>query len=223
MMESGDFFVTEGGQEDVTGAEVPRDGIMNIRFVTVDGEFIAGGDYFLPEGIQNMSILEQYVPEGYKKMESGDFVVTWGGQEDVTVEKIAKDVIMNIRFVTVDGEFIAGGDYFLAEGIQNMSILEQYVPEGYKMMESGDFFVTEGGQEDVTVEKINNDVIMKIRFVLADGTFVGGGDYFLPEGVQNLSILEQYVPVGYEMAETGDFMVTDGGSRDVRVEKLDDT
>src|SRR5699024_2765603 len=142
---------------------------------------------------------------------------------DVTVQEIQSDVIMNSRSVPDDGTLIAGGDYFLAEGIQNMSILEQYVPEGYKMMESGDFFVTEGGQEDITVEKINNDVIMKIRFVLADGTFVGGGDYFLPEGVQNLSILEQYVPVGYEMAETGDFMVTDGGSRDVRVEKLDDT
>ena len=143
---------------------------MKIRFVLADGTFIAGGDYFLPEGIQNMSILEQYVPEGYKMMESGDFFVTEGGQEDITVEKINKDVIMKIRFVLADGTFIAGGDYFLPEGIQNMSILEQYVPEGYKMMESGDFFVTEGGQEDITVEKINKDVIMKIRFVLADGT-----------------------------------------------------
>ena len=87
-------------------------------------------------------------------------------------EKISTDVIMNIRFVTVDGEFVAGGDYFLPEGIQNMSILEQYVPEGYKMMESGDFTVTADGQEDITVEKISEDVIMNIRFVLADGTFV---------------------------------------------------
>ncbi len=86
---------------------------MNIRFVLADGTFVAGGDYFLPEGIQNMSILEQYVPEGYKMMESGDFTVTAGGQEDITVEKISEDVIMNIRFVTVDGEFVAGGDYFL--------------------------------------------------------------------------------------------------------------
>src|SRR5699024_8593190 len=182
MLESGDFFVTEGGQEDVTVEKIAFAARRSSGLVTVDGEFIAGGDYFLPEGIQNMSILEQYVPEGYKMMESGDFFVTEGGQEDVTVEKIAKDVIMNIRFVTVDGEFIAGGDYFLPEGIQNMSILEQYVPEGYKMMESGDFFVTEGGQEDITVEQINKDVIIKIRFVLADGTFIARGDYLLPAG-----------------------------------------
>ena len=68
---------------------------------------------------------------------------------------------MNIRFVLADGTFIAGGDYFLPEGIQNMSILEQYVPAGYKMMESGDFFVTKGGQEDITVEKINETVVVE--------------------------------------------------------------
>ena len=220
MAETGDFMVTDGGSRDVRVEKLDDTVIMNIRFVLADGTFVGGGDYFLPEGIQNMSILEEYVPEGYKMMESGDFFVTEGGQEDVTVEKIAKDVIMNIRFVTVDGEFIAGGDYFLPEGIQNMSILEQYVPEGYKMMESGDFFVTEGGQEDITVEKINKDVIMKIRFVLADGTFIAGGDYFLPEGIQNMSILEEYVPEGYKMMESGDFFVTEGGQEDITVEKI---
>src|SRR5699024_12069197 len=131
---------------------------------------------------QNMSILEQYVAEGSKMLESGDFFVTEGGQEDVTVEKIAFAARRSSGLVTVDGEFIAGGDYFLPEGIQNMSILEEYLPEGYKMMESGDFFVTEGGQEDITVEQINKDVIIKIRFVLADGTFIARGDYLLPAG-----------------------------------------
>ena len=69
---------------------------------------------------------------------------------------------------------------------------------------------------DVTCSgEAENLVTMKIRFVLRDGTFISGGDYFLPEGVQNLSILEPYVPEGYQMAESGDFMVTAGGSRDV--------
>ena len=223
MTVSGDFTVTAGGQEDITVEKISEDVIMNIRFVTVDGEFVAGGDYFLPEGIQNMSILEQYVPEGYKMMESGDFTVTAGGQEDITVEKINKDVIMNIRFVLADGTFVAGGDYFLPEGIQNMSILEQYVPEGYKMMESGDFTVTAGGQEDITVEKISEDVIMNIRFVTVDGEFVAGGDYFLPEGIQNFEILEQYLPEGFKLMEFGDFFVTDGGKEDVTVEEIKST
>src|SRR5699024_9503101 len=101
-------------------------------------------------------------------------------------------VIMTIRFVLADGTFVGGGDYFLPKGVQNLSILEQYVPVGYEMAETGDFMVTDGGSRDVRVEKLDDTFIMNIRFVLADGTFVGGGDYFLPGGRQRLDILYQY-------------------------------
>ena len=222
LAETGDFMVEEGGQLDVVVEKISTDVIMKIRFVTRDGEFVAGGDYFLPEGVQNLSILEDIVPEGYQMTETGDFMVEEGGSRDVTVEKVGEttDVIMNIRFVTRDGEFVAGGDYFLPEGVQNYSILEDLVPEGYQMTVSGDFMVEAGTSLDVTIEKISTDVIMNIRFVTRDGTFVAGGDYFLPEGVQNLSILEDLVPTGYRMTETGDFMVEAGTSRDVTIELI---
>ena len=222
LAETGDFMVEEGGQLDVVVEKISTDVMMKIRFVTRDGEFVAGGDYFLPEGVQNLSILEDIVPEGYQMTETGDFMVEEGGSRDVTVEKVGEttDVIMNIRFVTRDGEFVAGGDYFLPEGVQNYSILEDLVPEGYQMTVSGDFMVEAGTSLDVTIEKISTDVIMNIRFVTRDGTFVAGGDYFLPEGVQNLSILEDLVPTGYRMTETGDFMVEAGTSRDVTIELI---
>ena len=222
LAETGDFMVEEGGQLDVVVEKISTDVIMKIRFVTRDGEFVSGGDYFLPEGVQNLSILEDIVPEGYQMTETGDFMVEEGGSRDVTVEKVGEttDVIMNIRFVTRDGEFVAGGDYFLPEGVQNYSILEDLVPEGYQMTVSGDFMVEAGTSLDVTIEKISTDVIMNIRFVTRDGTFVAGGDYFLPEGVQNLSILEDLVPTGYRMTETGDFMVEAGTSRDVTIELI---
>ena len=225
MTVSGDFMAEKNGKLEIGVEKVMADTdvIMNIAFKTADGTFVAGGDYFVPAGVQNYSVLEQYVPEGYEMTVSGDFMAEDGGKLVVNIEKISTDVIMNIRFVTVDGEFVAGGDYFLPEGIQNMSILEKYVPEGYKMMESGDFTVTAGGQEDITVEKINKDVIMNIRFVLADGTFVAGGDYFLPEGIQNFEILEQYLPEGFKLMEFGDFFVTDGGKEDVTVEEIKST
>ena len=227
MLTSGDFFVVEGGHLDVTVQKIQRDVIMNIRFVTRDGTFVAGGDYFLPEGVQNLSILEDLVPTGYRMTETGDFMVEAGTSRDVTIELIPTEVIMNIQFWDNDsGEVVAGGDYFVPmdeDGIQNYSVLQQYVPEGYEMLTSGDFFVVEGGHLDVTVQKIQRDVIMNIRFVLADGTFIAGGDYFLPEGIQNMSILEQYVPAGYKMMESGDFFVTEGGQEDITVEKINET
>ena len=70
------------------------------------------------------------------------------------------------------------------------------MPAGYKMTVSGDFTAEAGGKLEVNVEKImaDTDVIMNISFETADGTFVAGGDYFVPAGVQNYSVLEQYVP-----------------------------
>lgn len=69
----------------------------------------------------------------------------------------SETVVMNIRFM--DGDtFVAGGDYTLPEGVQNYSILTQYVPEGYRMTVSGDFMVTAGGKLDVPVEKISTPV-----------------------------------------------------------------
>ena len=227
MTVSGDFMVEAGTSLDVTIEKISTDVIMNIRFVTRDGTFVAGGDYFLPEGVQNLSILEDLVPTGYRMTETGDFMVEAGTSRDVTIELIPTEVIMNIQFWDNDsGEVVAGGDYFVPvdeDGIQNYSVLQQYVPEGYEMLTGGDFFVVEGGHLDVTVQKIQRDVIMNIRFVLADGTFIAGGDYFLPEGIQNMSILEQYVPAGYKMMESGDFFVTEGGQEDITVEKINET
>ena len=191
---------------------------MNIRFVLADGTFVGGGDYFLPEGVQNLSILEQYVPVGYEMAETGDFMVTDGGSRDVRVEKLDDTVIMNIRFVLADGTFIAGGDYFLPEGIQNMSILEQYVPEGYKMMESGDFFVTDGGQEDITVEKIAEPDTQSVTVTYWDTTNDKqvGESFTVAVAADatnlNTSVLTN-VPEGYELVWTGDLAIENGAVR----------
>ena len=202
-------------------AKIDTDVIMNIQFWDNDtGEVVAGGDYFVPmdeDGIQNYSILQQYVPEGYEMLTGGDFFVVEGGHLDVTVQKIQKNVPMTIRFVLVDGTVVSSDEYSLPEGIQNMSILEQYVPAGYKMMESGDFFVTEGGQEDITVEKINETVTVSVAFKNEWGFVVGGGYYIVPAGEQDVSVLAQYVPAGYVLDEEGTINFVDGQHYDISV------
>ncbi|MBE5038323.1 hypothetical protein INF35_11050 [Subdoligranulum sp. DSM 109015] len=193
----------------------PTTVIMTIRFMDGD-EFVAGGDYFLPEGVQNYSVLEQYLPDGYKLSVSGDFMVAEGTSLDVRVEKIVKDVIMNIRFM--DGDtFVSGGDYFLPEGVQNYSVLEQYVPVGYQMSVSGDFMVAEGTSLDVRVEKVNDAIIVNIAFVDPYGNVIAGGDYFVPAGVQNRQVLDRYVPQGYKQAVTGDILFEAGEHYDINL------
>ena len=225
MTASGDFMAEADATLAINVEKIaPEAVIMNIQFKCGD-EVIAGGDYFVPAGVQNYSVLEQYVPTGYRMTVSGDFMAEQNGKLEIGVEKVMADtdVIMNIAFKTADGTFVAGGDYFVPAGVQNYSVLEQYVPEGYEMTVSGDFMAEDGGKLVVNIEKISTDVIMNIRFVTVDGTFVAGGDYFLPEGIQNMSILEQYVPEGYKMVESGDFTVTAGGQEDVTVEEIKST
>ena len=201
----------------------PAEVAMKIRFM--DGEtFVSGGDYFLPEGVQNYSILEEYVPEGYKMSVSGDFMVAAGTSLDVPVEKLVENAIVNIRFMDGD-EFIAGGDFFF-EKDASVKFGDLALPEGYELdseknnAESG-FVARDGAQIIVHVKKISTTGIMNIRFM--DGeTFVAGGDYFLPLGVQNYSVLTKYVPEGYRMCVAGDFMVTDGGKLNVPVEKIEE-
>ena len=221
MTVSGDFYAKDGEKLVVNIEKIQKSIIMNIQFM-YEGEAIAGGDYYVLAGVQNYSVLEQYVPEGYKMTVSGDFFAEEGGKLEVNVDKIQKDVVMNIQFKDGD-KVIAGGDYFVPEGIQNYSVLEKYVPEGYEMTVSGDFFAEEGSSLVVSVIKKNTDVTMNIVFRDADGNSVGGGDYTIPAGVQNYSVLEQYVPEGYVIAESGDFFAEDGTHMDVRVEKEDKT
>ena len=176
---------------------------MKVQFVDETGTVVGGGDYFLPEGVQNYSVLSQYVPVGYQMTTTGDFMVEEGGSIQVDVEKIQKDVILNVQFVDENGTVVAGGDYFVPEGINNYSILEQYLPAGYEMTVSGDFN-TANGPLTVSVKKIVTSKTINVVFLDEAGNNLGGGDYIVDpdgDGVANYSELP--LPEGYKLKETG--------------------
>ena len=217
MTVSGDFTAAEGLKLDVNIKKSSSDVVMNVVF-KYNGEVIKGGDYFLPKGVQNYSILEDLVPEGYVMSESGDFTVVENGFITINLDRVDKNIIMNVVFR--DGDIaIAGGDYTLLEGIHNYTDLAQYVPEGYEMTVSGDFYAREGSNLIVNVAKKDKPCIMNVRFMDRD-KFVAGGDYTLLEGINSYSVLSQYVPEGYKMTVSGDFMATEGGHLDVSIEKI---
>ena len=194
---------------------------MNIQFK--DGaEAVAGGDYTVPAGVQNYSVLEQYVPEGYKMMTSGDFYAEAGGKLVVNIEKIATDVTMNIQFKDGD-EVVAGGDYTVPAGVQNYSVLTQYVPAGYQMTASGDFYAEDGGKLVVNIEKIAVSSTINVVFVDENGNNLGGGDFTVDadgDGIFNLS--ELTVPEGYALTVAGDQFVKDyvGETKVLTVKKI---
>ncbi|WP_205142350.1 hypothetical protein, partial [Faecalicoccus pleomorphus] len=176
-------------------------------------------------GVQNYSVLQQYVPAGYQMTTTGDFYAEQGGKLVVNIEKIISNVTMNIRFVDKAGSFIGGGDYTLPEGVQNYSILQQYVPEGYKMTVSGDFMVVAGGSEEITVESEYDGTILNFVFVDANGNNVGSGDVIVDEdkdGIFNWKEVNDIVPEGYQLDLSGDAFVGDyiGNSNTIAVSKI---
>ena len=210
----GDFMAEEGGKLVIN---VQKMATMNIQFKDGD-EVIAGGDYTIPAGVQNYTVLQEYVPEGYEMTTTGDFMAEEGGKLVVNIEKISTTVTMNIQFKAGD-EVIAGGDYTVPAGVQNYTVLQEYVPEGYEMTTTGDFMAEEGGKLVVNIEKISTTVTMNIQFKAGDEV-IAGGDYFVPAGVQNYAILQQYVPDGYQMTVSGDFMAEEGGKLVITIEKI---
>lgn len=130
-----------------------------------------------------------------------------GGDISITaniVSNESSDVIMNIRFMYGD-EFVAGGDYFIPEGVQNYSILEKYVPEGYRMAVSGDFMAVNGGKLDVPLEKIDAETVPVTIQYFHGKDLVKEVHREMTEGVHSYRELEQDVPEGYTMAVAGDF------------------
>ena len=152
------------------------------------------------------------VPEGYKAETVGDFSTKDYADTalQVTVDKIAKASVVKAAAGTV----VAGGDYFVdADGDGVFNVSELPVPEGYKPMVLGDFFVADYKDcpLQIKVEKIAKESIVKIQFVDAEtDEVVAGGDYFVDadgDGIFNHTEVLEWVPEGYELQEFGDFQV----------------
>lgn len=203
--------------------ETRKDVIMKVQFVDENGTVVAGGDYFVPEGINNYSILEQYLPAGYEMTVSGDFN-TANGPLTVSVKKIVTSKTINVVFFDEAGNNLGGGDYIVdpdGDGVANYSELS--LPEGYKLKETGDFFVEDGGKYTVVLDKIVDGTVANVIFVDEAGNNLGGGDYRVDldnDGVANYS--ELALPAGYELIETGDFFVKDfeGKTTTITLQKI---
>ena len=87
----------------------------------------------------------------------------------MVVEKGDLSSIVKVQFVDAENNdvVLAGGDYFVdadGDGIFNVNELTEWLPEGYKPMVLGDFFVADYKDcpLQIKVEKIAKESIVKI-------------------------------------------------------------
>ena len=204
-----------------------RETVLHITFETQDGEvvgtktvsttsqgadgecwtFMLGTDFDLPEGYK--------LAEGVDQITNIQIPFGSTGGFTMIVEKEDKSSIVKAQFVDEAGVVLAGGDYFVdadGDGIFNVNELTEWLPEGYKPMVLGDFFVADYKDcpLQIKVEKIAKESIVKIQFVDEAGVVLAGGDYFVDadgDGIFNHTEVLEWVPEGYELQEFGDFQV----------------
>lgn len=197
--------------------------IASVQFIDADGNYAGGGDYFLPAGVQNLSILSQYVPEGYTLAEAGDFYVEAGGVYQAKVNKAVEEVegtIINVTFVDEEGNNLGGGDYFVDlddDGIANYSELQ--LPEGYELIQTGNFFVDANNPYTITLHKVQTHEVeqdtatLVVKYV-KEGTneVVGEDEAYTADGVKgevHTFTVDLKAPKGYELVEDEDSLSLD--------------
>ena len=153
------------------------------------------------------------IPEGYELATLGDVNIGYGALVELRKTETASDVIMNIQFKDGD-EVVAGGDYTVPAGVQNYSVLEKYVPEGYKMTVSGDFMAEEGGHLVVSIERISTEAadtkdVAITYYIPEEGRYVAGEAVTVAADANNVNTTTLAdIPEGYEVVWTGDVQVT---------------
>ena len=167
--------------------------IIHVTFKSEGGKDLGGGDFFVDadgDGVFNYS--ELTLPEGYELIETGDTFVDTDKTYEITLHKTNPGTIINVVYVDENGNNVGGGDYFVDmddNGIANFSELD--VPEGYKLVVTGDFFVADytGQTNEIKVEKIQKGTIINVVFEDRQGNNLGGGDYLVDEDGDGVSFM----------------------------------
>lgn len=155
-----DFVINNGVVEVAVNKDVEiREAVLHITFETPSGE-VVGTETVSAEGADGEDAVFKLgtdfnLPEGYKlsnddahKDQVTEITIPFGstGGHTMIVEKGDLSSIVKVQFVDADtNEVVAGGDYFVdgdGDGIFHTRELTEWVPEGYKLEEVGDFQVS---------------------------------------------------------------------------------
>ncbi len=189
------------------------DVIMKIQFVC-DDEVVSAGDYFVPAGVQNYSVLEKYVPEGYELAVSGDFYAEADKSMEVRVDEIITTVTIGVNYWdVVNNKQAAEGEVVVDAGADNVNMTELTdIPKGYELTGYiGDYKINDGWIY-VEVKPVDTKVIGVNYWDAVNNVQVAEGEVTVAAGANNVNVSELTdIPAGYEITGyTGDYQINDG-------------
>ena len=197
---------------------------QQIEFVLADGTVVQTSTVNLTTGAHQFS--ELTLPQGYELVSDGSFTVV-SSADIIPVTVRAKEaveetatVIASLQFIDADGNYAGGGDYFVDlddDGIANYSELQ--LPEGYELIQTGDFFVDANNPYTITLHKVQTHEVeqdtatLVVKYV-KEGTneVVGEDEAYTADGVKgevHTFNVDLKAPKGYELVEDEDSLSLD--------------
>ncbi|WP_317394545.1 hypothetical protein [Faecalicoccus pleomorphus] len=210
----------EGTQPAAEEKQIPQ----QIEFVLADGTVVQTSTVNLTTGAHQFS--ELTLPQGYELVSDGSFTVV-SSADIIPVTVRAKEaveetatVIASVQFIDADGNYAGGGDYFVDlddDGIANYSELQ--LPEGYELIQTGDFFVDANNPYTITLHKVQTHEVeqdtatLVVKYV-KEGTneVVGEDEAYTADGVKgevHTFNVDLKAPKGYELVEDEDSLSLD--------------
>ncbi len=210
----------EGTQPAAEEKQIPQ----QIEFVLADGTVVQTSTVNLTTGAHQFS--ELTLPQGYELVSDGSFTVV-SSADIILVTVRAKEaveetatVIASVQFIDADGNYAGGGDYFVDlddDGIANYSELQ--LPEGYELIQTGDFFVDANNPYTITLHKVQTHEVeqdtatLVVKYV-KEGTneVVGEDEAYTADGVKgevHTFNVDLKAPKGYELVEDEDSLSLD--------------
>ncbi|MDM8292426.1 hypothetical protein [Faecalicoccus pleomorphus] len=210
----------EGTQPAAEEKQIPQ----QIEFVLADGTVVQTSTVNLTTGAHQFS--ELTLPQGYELVSDGSFTVV-SSADIIPVTVRAKEaveetatVIASLQFIDADGNYAGGGDYFVDlddDGIANYSELQ--LPEGYELIQTGDFFVDANNPYTITLHKVQTHEVeqdtatLVVKYV-KEGTneVVGEDEAYTADGVKgevHTFNVDLKAPKGYELVEDEDSLSLD--------------
>lgn len=210
----------EGTQPAAEEKQIPQ----QIEFVLADGTVVQTSTVNLTTGAHQFS--ELTLPQGYELVSDDSFTVV-SSADIIPVTVRAKEaveetatVIASLQFIDADGNYAGGGDYFVDlddDGIANYSELQ--LPEGYELIQTGDFFVDANNPYTITLHKVQTHEVeqdtatLVVKYV-KEGTneVVGEDEAYTADGVKgevHTFNVDLKAPKGYELVEDEDSLSLD--------------
>ena len=149
-------------------------------------------------------------PQGYELVESGDFTIN-DGYVYAAVKPVPTTKTIKINYYSeAEKKQIAEVDMTVAADATSVNSSKLTAPQGYELVESGDFTINDG-YVYAAVKPVPTTKTIKINYYSeAEKKQIAEVDMTVAADATSVNSSKLTAPQGYELVESGDFTIRDG-------------